>query len=83
MATNFEWVKLILDKWAVILPALLFLASALGWTVDSIGKTTEIKKMQKNYREGIEAVTMHTEIRAPNKKCNCKHLLKLHKDNEH
>lgn len=85
MATNFEWVKLILDKWAVILPALLFLGSALGWTFDNMEKTQEIEDTQKQ----VAAVAnYYNPPEEPKKiivkqKCNCKKLLNIHLKREH
>lgn len=46
----FDWIKLILDKWTVILPICLFLASATGLSfsmVDSADKDAEIKATQE------------------------------------
>jgi len=51
--TNFEWIKLILDKWAVLLPATLFLASSVGWSfssVDNSDKDIEIEASQEQIR---------------------------------
>ena len=58
MATSFEWIKLILDKWTVILPVCLFLASATGLSfsmVDNADKDDEIKASQ----EQIAAIANH------------------------
>jgi len=50
MATAFDWIKLALDKWTVILPICLFLASATGLSfsmADSADKDAEIKAAQE------------------------------------
>jgi len=58
MATTFEWIKLILDKWAVVVPVLLFLLSATGLSfsmVDNADKDEEIKASHKQ----IEQIANH------------------------
>jgi len=50
MRDAFDWIKLVLDKWAVILPICLFLASATGLSfsmVDNSDKDAEIKAVQE------------------------------------
>jgi len=50
MATAFDWIKLALDRWTVILPICLFLASATGLSfsmADNSDKHAEIKAVQE------------------------------------
>jgi len=47
MTTKFEYVKLFIENIKVIIPVVIMLVSALGWTVtDNIGKSKEIKNTQ-------------------------------------
>lgn len=64
MATNFEWVKLILDKWTVILPICLFLASATGLSfsmVDNANMEAEKIKAVHEVTEGFQAAIIEME----------------------
>lgn len=79
MATGFEWTKLILDKWTVILPIILFLCSSVGWSfsaVDNSDKDTEIQAVYKN----IETIKQHY-TKKPQKCPDCG--LKDHIKNHH
>jgi hypothetical protein len=77
MASRFEWVKLILDKWAVILPVILFIASATGLSfsmIDNNDKDTELKATQKQ----IATIANHYK-----RKKYVDKQTKLHKKREH
>lgn len=50
MATAFDWIKLALERWAVVLPILLFLVSATGLSfslADNIDKDEQITASQE------------------------------------
>jgi len=69
MTTRFEWIKLILDKWAIIVPMLMFLGSAVGWTVTSVDNA-EKDELTEAMKDQIE-VLVDYKPRAVNQKCNC------------
>jgi len=83
MATRFEWIKLILDKWATIVPMLLFMGSAVGWGVTSI-ESTEKDELTEAMKDQIEVlVDYDPKAKAPVKQsCNCnaaiRRLIKQH-----
>ena len=54
MRDAYDWIKLALDRWAVIVPICLFLASATGLSfsmVDNADKDLEIKASQEQIAE--------------------------------
>lgn len=54
MRDAFDWIKLVLDRWAVIVPVCLFLASATGLSfsiADNADKQAEIKASQEQIAE--------------------------------
>ena len=69
MATRFEWIKLLLDKWATIVPIFLFMGSAVGWGVTSI-ESAEKTELTKAMKDQIE-VLVDYKPGAVNQKCNC------------
>ncbi len=69
MATAFKWFELILKNWAVFLPILLFMGSAVGWGVTSI-ESTEKDELTEAMKDQIE-VLVDYKPRAVNQKCNC------------
>ena len=69
MATAFKWVELVLKNWAVILPILLFVGSAVGWSFSSVDNT-EKDELTEAMKDQIE-VLVDYKPRAVNQKCNC------------
>jgi len=69
MTTRFEWIKLILDKWAIIVPMLMFLGSAAGWTFSSVDNA-EKDELTDAMKDQIE-VLVDYKPRAVNQKCDC------------
>jgi hypothetical protein len=81
----YKWTELALKNWAVILPILLFLGSAAGWTassVDNANKEDEKNKAIHEVTTGFQAVISETE---PVEPCDCeaiaKKLIKQHSIN--
>ena len=71
MATRFEWIKLLLDKWTTIVPIFLFMGSAVGWTV-----TSSTMEAEKNEAVRAVAIGFQNSITEPakpivGKKCDC------------
>jgi len=69
MATRFEWIKLILDKWATIVPMLLFMGSAVGWSFSSVD-SMEKAELTEAMKGTIETLVDY-KPRAVDRKCNC------------
>ena len=83
MATGFEWIKLILDRWAIIVPILLFLGSSVGWSFSAVDNT-EKDELTTAMKEQI-TVLANTYIKPKQpKKVKCapcdmrKHIQELH-----
>jgi len=48
MVSTFQWVKLIVENAKVVIPLILMLCTALGWTItDGIAKDEEIRDTQE------------------------------------
>jgi len=48
MADRFQWVKLLVENAKVVIPLVLMLCTALGWTItDNIDKDAEIRDTQE------------------------------------
>ena len=69
MATRFEWIRLILDRWTIIVPMLMFLGSAAGWTFSSVDNA-EKDELTEAMKSQIE-VLVDYKPRAKNQTCNC------------
>ena len=82
MATAYDWIKLALDKWTVILPVCLFLASATGLTFSAIDNA-EKDELTRAMKEQITILAKPKEVIV---KSNCspcgsylnKHLKEYH-----
>jgi len=85
MATLFEWIRLILDKWTIIVPMLMFLGSAVGWTVTSVDNA-EKDELTEAMKDQIEVLVDYKPEPVPIGRgkgvCNCKaifsNLIKKH-----
>ena len=72
MTTRFEWIKLILDRWTIIVPMLMFLGSAVGWTFTGI-ESAEKDELTKAMKDQIE-ILVDYDPKPRDKKtisCNC------------
>lgn len=82
----YKWIELALKNWAVILPILLFLGSAAGWTFSGI-ESSEKDELTDAMRDQIE-VLVDYKPRQVGQKCDCnaifsgliKKHIKQHKD---
>jgi len=70
MTTRFEWIKLILDKWAIILPMLMFLGSAAGWTFSSV-ENAEKDELTEAMKSQIEVLVDYKPRDKKAITCNC------------
>lgn len=89
MATSFEWIKLILDRWTVILPICLFLGSATGLSFSMASNADlEAEKIKaiREVTEGFQAAMIENEPKEITVKSTCspcgpylnKHLKEYH-----
>ena len=69
----YKWIELILKNWAIVVPMLLFLGSAAGWTFTSI-ESTEKDELTEAMKDQIEVLVDYKPEPVPigrGKGCNC------------
>jgi len=69
----YKWIELVLKNWAVILPILLFMGSAVGWSFSAVDNT-EKDELTESMKEQIEVLVDYKPRAAPKvgaRRCNC------------
>jgi hypothetical protein len=75
----YKWTELVLKYWTVILPALLFIGSAVGWSFSAVDNT-EKDELTEAMKDQIEVLVDYKPKPAPigrGQECsNCEKLVK-------
>jgi len=84
MAEAFQWIKLFLDKWTVIVPVILFLASSAGLTFSAMDNSDKDIEIQDGKEQIKNIANYYAEPKKVKSDCgSCAVFIENHKRKEH